>query len=266
MWQQLHERDTSRRIQRSDYGSLLNMRLPMSLVVQTLSEQIFAVVRDRIVSGAVPDDVAIRQDALANELGVSKIPLREALGRLEQEGLLVSQANRGFFLRPLSVDEAEEIFALRLKLEPDAVGEAVRLASDAERQAARAALDSLNAAIAEHSDDVGRLNRAFHLALVLPASKRVTAQLIERLQLMSERYVRKHLEPSGRDGRANQEHETILAAWIQKDRKRAAELTRAHIALTLADLRKQFDNDTTQRGARNGNSRTAQADRTRYRP
>lgn len=238
----------------------------MSLVVQTLSEQIFAVVRDRIVSGAVPDDAAIRQDALANELGVSKIPLREALGRLEQEGLLVSQANRGFFLRPLCVDEAEEIFALRLKLEPDAVGEAASKASVADRDAARAALDALDTAIAQHSDDVGRLNRAFHLALVLPASKRITAQLVERLQIMSERYVRKHLEPTGRDGRANEEHEMILAAWMQNDGNRAAELTRAHIALTLADLRKQFDNDKTPKDAGNGNSRTAQTDRTRHRP
>ena len=56
----------------------------MALVVQTLSEQIFTLVRDRIISGSLPVEVAIRQDALAAELGVSKIPLREALVRLEQ--------------------------------------------------------------------------------------------------------------------------------------------------------------------------------------
>jgi DNA-binding GntR family transcriptional regulator len=239
----------------------------MTLVVQTLSEQIFAVVRDRIVSGHVSGETPIRQDALANELGVSKIPLREALARLEQEGLLVSQANRGFFLRPLSVEEAEEIFALRIKIEPDAVGEAAIKASDADRKAARAALDALDKATAKHSDDVGRLNREFHLALTLPAGKRITARLVERLHILSERYVRKHLEPNGRDGRAIEEHEHILAAWMDKDGDVAAQLTRAHIALTLADLRKQFDVDTTktQKDARDGTVRTAQANRKRHR-
>ena len=236
------------------------------LVVQTLSEQIFAVVRDRIVSGSVPDDMPIRQDALANELGVSKIPLREALGRLEQEGLLISQANRGFFLRPLCVGEAEEIFALRIKIEPDAVGAAADKASDADRKAARVALDTLDKSIARHSDDVGRLNRAFHLALVIPASQQITARLVERLHIMSERYVRKHLEPTGRDGRANEEHETILAAWMRKDGGRAAELTRAHIALTLADLRRQFGNDVKQEGTADGNLRAKKTARQRHRP
>ena len=96
----------------------------MSLIVRTLSEQIFAIVRERIISGALPRDHPIRQDALATELGVSKIPLREALARLEQEGLLTSQANRGFFVRPMSATEAEEIYELRLALEPEAAARA----------------------------------------------------------------------------------------------------------------------------------------------
>ena len=60
----------------------------MSIVVRTLSEQVFAIVRERIVDGSIRPEAAIRQDALAAELGVSKIPLREALARLEHEGLI----------------------------------------------------------------------------------------------------------------------------------------------------------------------------------
>ncbi|MGO7251940.1 GntR family transcriptional regulator, partial [Rhizobium brockwellii] len=76
----------------------------------------FTIIRERIISGDLPEEQPIRQDALANELGVSKIPLREALARLEQEGLLTSQANRGFFVRSLGAGEAEEIYELRLAL------------------------------------------------------------------------------------------------------------------------------------------------------
>jgi DNA-binding GntR family transcriptional regulator len=212
----------------------------MSLIVRNLPEQIFDLVRERIVSGSVPLDAPLRQDALANELGVSKIPLREALARLEQEGLLVSHPNRGFFVRPLNVEEAEELYALRLKIEPDAVAAAARLANPVDRATARTALDALNRSIEEHLGDSGRLNRAFHLALVKPAKQPLTLQIVERLHIMAERYVRKHLEPIGRDTRANEEHENILAAWAASDTAGVAELTRAHIATTLDDLRTQF--------------------------
>ncbi|RJF85853.1 GntR family transcriptional regulator [Sphingomonas cavernae] len=215
----------------------------MDLIVRNLSEQIFELVRDRIVSGSVPVSVAIRQDALANELGVSKIPLREALARLEQEGLLVSQPNRGFFVRPLSGEEAEEVYALRLKIEPEIVAAAAARAGDADREYARLALDALDRAIDKSTDDVGRLNRAFHLALVRPARQPLTFQIVERLHIMAERYVRKHLEPMGRDTRANEEHELMLAAWMAGDSARVGELTEQHIGGTLNDLRKQFKQD-----------------------
>ena len=95
-------------------------------------------IRDRILSGAVAAGQPVRQDALAAELGVSKIPLREALARLEQEGLVRAEANRGFFVRPLSAAEAEEVYALRLMLEPDAAGAGARAADAAAAPAAAA--------------------------------------------------------------------------------------------------------------------------------
>jgi DNA-binding GntR family transcriptional regulator len=212
----------------------------MSIVVRTLSEQIFTIVREQIISGKLPVEQAIRQDALANELGVSKIPLREALARLEQEGLLTSQANRGFFVRAMSADEAEEIFALRQAIEPDAVAAAAVAATDEEQDAARAALAALDDAAAAHLDDVAARNRDFHTALVRPAKRLLTLQLVERLQVMSERYVHKHLEPAGREDRAHLEHEVLLDAWIARDPDRARSLAAAHIEGTLSDLRRQL--------------------------
>lgn len=212
----------------------------MSIVVRTLSEQIFTIVRDQIVSGKLPVEQAIRQDALANELGVSKIPLREALARLEQEGLLISQANRGFFVRAMSADEAEEIFALRQAIEPDAVAAAAIAATESDQEIAKAALGALDDAAAAHLDDVAARNRDFHTALVRPAKRLLTLQLVERLQVLSERYVHKHLEPAGREDRAHLEHEVLLDAWIARDAPRARALAAAHIEGTLSDLRRQL--------------------------
>jgi DNA-binding GntR family transcriptional regulator len=197
-------------------------------------------VRARILSGEIQPESWIKQDVLAAELGISKIPLREALRKLEEEGLVKSEVNRGFFVRPLIEAEAEDIFALRLKLEPEIVADAAMVATDADREVAAAALANLQAAIAEHSDQVPALNRAFHMALVHPARKAVTATFVERLHVLAERYVSVHLEPEERGPRANAEHLELLAAWLSRDRAKAFAVTRDHIAETLMDLRVQL--------------------------
>jgi DNA-binding GntR family transcriptional regulator len=68
----------------------------------------------------------------------------------------------------------------------------------------------------------------------------VTFAILERLHVLSERYVRKHLEPLGRDARANQEHRAMLAAWSAGDGESVAAQMRAHIGQTLADLERQL--------------------------
>lgn len=212
-----------------------------SIVIRNLSDQLVELVRDRILSGEITADLSIKQDALAAELGVSKIPLREALARLEQEGLLWSQANRGFFVRSLNAAEAEEIFAVRLKLEPDVVAAASLCATDEQQKFAVQTLETLERVTDQHGESVGAFNRAFHLALIRPSGQAITTHILERLQVLSERYVRKHLEPLGRDERANEEHRQLLDAWLARDGKGVAALMRQHISQTLTDLRKQLD-------------------------
>lgn len=211
-----------------------------SIIVRNLSDQLVELVRDRILSGRVHADLPIKQDALAAELGVSKIPLREALARLEQEGLVRSQANRGFFVSSLSTAEAEEVFALRLKLEPEAVALGAKKATPADQQKAKEALEALDRVTEAHGEGVGAYNRAFHAALFQPSGHRITASFLERLHFMAERYVRKHLEPQGRDDRAKGEHHELLEAWLKRDGKAVSALMRTHISQTLEDLRRQL--------------------------
>ena len=213
----------------------------MTLIVRTLSDQLVDLVRDRILSGQVAPDLPVRQDALANELGVSKIPLREAFARLEQDGLLVSKANRGFFVRPLSRGEAEEVYALRLKLEPDATVTGALRASEAERDLARGIHDRLYQVTTEGGAGVGAYNRAFHMALIRPGAQPVTTTLLERLQVLSDRYVRKHLEPLGRNDRGVAEHQHILDAWLGRDEAAILETSIAHIRNIQDDLMVQLD-------------------------
>jgi DNA-binding GntR family transcriptional regulator len=212
----------------------------MSIVTQTLADQAFEVIRERILSARIPPLSPIRQDALAEELGISKIPLREALARLEQHGLLQSHPNRGFVVPALTATEAEEVFALRLKIEPEAAAYASQQANEAERAVAASALTALENATGGDGRALVLLNRAFHLALVRPGGRHVTSQLIERLHVLAERYVHKHLEPAGRHARAHREHRALLKAWMARDAERVSTLLVAHIAVTLDDLRTQL--------------------------
>ncbi|MGH1558627.1 FCD domain-containing protein [Caulobacter segnis] len=104
-------------------------------------------------------------------------------------------------MRDLSTDEASEVFALRLKLEPGAVADAPACAlTPADHAAAEKALAALEAELAKPDGDHVSLNRAFHLAMIRPGGH-IAFQLMERLQILAERYVRVHLEPNGRDER-----------------------------------------------------------------
>ncbi len=212
----------------------------MAIVVRSLSDLTYELVRKRILEGDIAPGSPLRQDAIAEELGVSKIPLREALGRLEQDGLLSSNPNRGYAVRTLSAGEAAEVFELRLKIEPGAAAEGARLANDSQRHDASCALQALERA--QREGNLGEhmaMNRVFHMALIRPCGS-VTYQLLERLHILAERYVRRHLEPSGRGARARREHRALLKAWSGGDAARVEPLIADHIRATRDDLLREL--------------------------
>jgi DNA-binding GntR family transcriptional regulator len=223
------------------------MRIPpMSITVRNLSEQVFDIVRERIVAGTILADAPIRQDALAAELGVSKIPLREALARLEHEGLIQGRANRGYSVRPLSAEQADEIYALRLAIEPRAAAAGAIAADGAARDHATAALVALENAQIDAPGDIALRHRLFHVALVVPAQRPLTTQLVERLAMLAERYVIAHLAPAGRYARADREHRELLAAWVAGDAEAVEQRMIHHIDATLTDLRTQLRDQRTR--------------------
>jgi DNA-binding GntR family transcriptional regulator len=207
------------------------------LIVRTMSGQIATRLREKILAGEYAPGAPLLQDSLAAEFGVSKIPVREALVQLRAEGLVDLFAHRGFQVRPLSADEVDEVFNLRLAIEPDAVASGAKLARAADAKAARAALAALNASLAAgdicHS---GALNSAFHLALVVPHRRPVTAEALTRLHTMSQRYIRIHLKPKGRPKRAAQEHTALFEAWLAGKTREARALAHAHIEETRDEL------------------------------
>jgi len=206
-------------------------------LVQSMTSQLIVRLRDRILAGTFAPGSALRQDILASEFGTSKIPVREALVQLQSEGLVDIFPNRGFQVRPLAAAELDEVFRLRLQVEPAAVARGAKLATADDRVAARNALDQWNAAAAAGEfNSTGQLNRNFHLLLIVPRLQPVAAEILSRLHTLAQRYVQAHLRPEGRVKRASREHAALLKAWRMGKSQDVRALIHTHVKSTRDDL------------------------------
>ncbi|MBN9272851.1 MAG: GntR family transcriptional regulator, partial [Mesorhizobium sp.] len=97
---------------------------------QTVSAMVADHIAGKIIGGEYPGGHQIRQEAIAAELGVSRIPVREALLQLEADGLVVIRTHRGAVVSELSAEDAVDLFEARLQLEPFLVGKAIERVSD----------------------------------------------------------------------------------------------------------------------------------------
>ncbi len=205
----------------------------------TAVDAVYEVLRRSILDGELPPGHRLRSDVLANELKVSRTPVREALRKLETEGL-VDASRSGLVVRQSSEEDLIEIFYLREALE----GMAARLAAE---NATRAEIDELHAlfedmeAVAARGDIalVRKLTGEFHL-LVCRASH--NKRLIQSLQGLLD-HVRQAqsstLYMPGRPADALKEHRALLRAIAKRDPDLAETLARQHRRKTL-DLRRKM--------------------------
>jgi len=204
--------------------------LVLPITRQTVTHQATEALRERILRGLYADDTPLRQDALAAELGVSRIPIREALRQLEAEGLVVFNPHRGAVVSSLSVDEIDELFELRAQIESDLVRRAVMATKAEHISRAKEILNAYEGAFRTGEvTEWGKLNWEFHSTLYAPAERPFTMAIIQRLHQQSDRYLRMQLVLTHGESRATDEHRAILAAVTAHDVKLACSLMRQHI-------------------------------------
>ena len=197
---------------------------------QTIASMTIEALRERILRGDYPDGEPLRQDALADELGVSRIPVREALRQLEAEGLVTFNPHRGAVVSSLSLDEISELFELRTEIECDLVRRAIPNITKEHLDRAIEVLDEFEAALrTNEASRWGPLNWHFHAALYAPANRSFTMSVLQKLHRHSDRYFRIHLLLANGGAQANDEHRAIAAAVAKKDAKAASQLMRSHI-------------------------------------
>lgn len=183
--------------------------------------------REAILRGVFQEGQALKQDEIATQFGVSRIPVREALRQLEAEGLVTLYPNRGAMVTVLSPAEAQEIFEIRASLETMALQLAFPNLSDADLFKADTILEAT-----ERETDPGRLallNGEFHATLYGPAHRPRLLAMIKTLHINIDRYVRVQLEKMQYLERSQKEHYLLLEACQKRELKVASRLLKRHI-------------------------------------
>jgi DNA-binding GntR family transcriptional regulator len=198
-------------------------------------EQVYRRVREAILTGEIDGGAVMSQVAMADELGVSRTPLREALRMLQSEGLVDAQANRRVTVTPISASDLEELVVMRVALET----EAVRLSVNRLAPEEIAALEGRLAEMAHFAEakDYARWEAphvAFHRGLTAPAGPRINA-LLGQLSDHAERYRRVHIARSGRAWQTVG-HREILVACKAGDRSLTSALMADHLSRTAFDV------------------------------
>ncbi|WP_420961337.1 GntR family transcriptional regulator [Brucella sp. IR073] len=192
----------------------------------TIAIRISRVLADRIIAGAIDPGTKLRQDHIAEEFGTSHVPVREALRRLEAQGLAVSEPRRGVRVASFDIREIREVADMRAALE-------VLALRNAAPHLTRAILDEAEEATkaGDKSRDVRSweaANRRFHRLIISPCAMPRLLAAIDDLHAASARFLFSTWR-SEWEATTDYDHRAILAALRQGDIDAAATILARHV-------------------------------------
>ncbi len=197
--------------------------------VQSVADQVYAVLRERIAGGEIERGSRLHQEDLASEFGVSRTPVREALRRLAAEGLVDLFANRGARVATATDAQLRSSYETRLVVEPGAARVAAELRLPHALEGMRTALRD-EAKAGRSSGKHFKANRNFHLAIVHGTGNPQLVQFMEHVWIgrIGATLYESRLDPKGL-GQDHKAHESIAKAIERGDGERAERLTRGHL-------------------------------------
>ncbi|WP_186165771.1 GntR family transcriptional regulator [Burkholderia gladioli] len=206
------------------------------LVRSTTVDLALEAIRGKILRGELPPGAPLRQEALAEELGVSRVPVREAITRLQGEGFVTIIPHKGAYVCAISADEVRETFEIRLRLEPWIFGRAMPASSETTFEAARALVLQMDEAT---ETTWGQLNWRFHETLYAPSGLDLAIETLRRLNDRNERYFRFQVVNVPIREHTRREHlEMIELSRVRdvRDVRGGAALLREHLQHAMRDI------------------------------
>jgi DNA-binding GntR family transcriptional regulator len=194
----------------------------------TLASGVVDRIRHRILAEAIPAGAVLKQDEIATEMGVSRIPVREALRQLASEGLVTLMPHHRACVSELSHDDLRDLLDLRLWIEPNLVRMAIEQCTDAQIDRASRILEEFHGIPDEDVSALANINCRFHVALCEPSGRKRAIAFVETLLKNTSRYRTRIVMSGGRE-KAYRDHQEMLEMFKRRDAIGGASLVRTHI-------------------------------------
>ena len=204
----------------------------VTLTPRALYEEVAEQLRQRIFSRELEPGSWIDEMKMAEEFGISRTPLREALKVLAAEGLITMKVRRGAYVTEMSEKDLRDVYHLLSLLESDAAGVVATTATEAQRKALQDLHAELEAAVDER-ERFFAVNERFHMLLLDLADNRWRSQMVADLRKVMKLNRHNSLFKEGRIEDSLHEHRAILAAMVAGDASAAVVAMRKHFAQGL---------------------------------
>lgn len=231
----------------------------------TAQQEAYRYLRDRILSGELAGDARLNPAEIAESLGISRMPVREALRQLDAEGLVTMRPNRAAHVTRLTAPEVEDLFEIRTALEVMAVRSAVRALTQESLSDLVALMQRMDRA---RNDPVEWLKRheVFHQAISALGNRKRLQQELARVRLAIRPYLLMYMRVFDTVEMPGLEHAALLDALASGDAARAEEAMRVHVSNPgeglLGFLRERdAEAATGKHAARRSHAAPAQAER-----
>ncbi|MBQ8413667.1 MAG: GntR family transcriptional regulator [Clostridia bacterium] len=204
---------------------------------KSLEERVFLTLEDEILSGKLKRGETLTENALSQRLGVSRTPLRGALHRLAEEGLIEIYPNRGAIVMGIGREELIDIYKIRMRLEGLASAEAARRITTEDIKRLHDTLDLADFYIEKRdADHLKELDSEFHSIIYYASGNRLLCKTLSELHRNIHFYRKRSLAVVDRLEKSAAEHKEILAAIERGDAEEADRLTSSHIEAALNNL------------------------------
>ena len=201
----------------------------LTLTPRALYEEVAEQLRQRIFSGELEPGSWIDELKLAEEYGISRTPLREAVKVLAAEGLVTMKVRRGAYVTEVNDKDQRDVYHLLSLLESDAAGVVATEATDAELAELQALHQDLVAAVGER-EKFFEINEQFHVRLLALANNRWRTQMVDDLRKVMKLNRHNSLFKQGRLKESLKEHQAIMDALLARDAQASIASMKAHFA------------------------------------
>ncbi len=213
-------------------------RHPMRRRAKPLQQKAYHFIKSRIMNRDLKPGQYLTDIQIANELSISRTPVRDALGRLEHEGFLVSQTGRGWKVYSLSLEDIHEIFDIKVSLEGMIARRAAECKDEKKRSTLRDAMEQMKKAASANDHDAWRqADMQFHRTIFSMCNNERASRIINDLNDQWYRVRIGLIAMEGRVERSNREHEAIVTGVLAGDGGEAERQMRSH----LNDLRQELE-------------------------